>query len=95
MQESIPKAYKPWLVASVVVLVGSLGLLAAAVLAAFLFYAETTSPLWVIVLGAFAVLGVGLGFGGLFLLLVVAGISAFREGQRVEVIPPVHSRDDR
>jgi hypothetical protein len=86
--DSIPKGYKPWLIASVVVLVGSLGLLAVAVTAAFWTFAEVAAPLWVVVLGVLAVIGVGLGFGGLFLLLATAGWKSFREGQRVQVIPP-------
>jgi hypothetical protein len=86
--ESIPKGYKAWLIASVVVLVGSLGLLAIAVTAAFWTFADTTAPLWVVVLGALSLLGIGVGFGGLFLLLVAAGYKSFREGRRVQVLPP-------
>jgi uncharacterized membrane protein len=86
--ESLPKGYKPWLIASVVVLVGSLGVLAVAVTAAFWTFADTTAPLWVVVVGALSLLGVGVGFGGLFLLLVTAGYKSFREDRRVQVIPP-------
>jgi hypothetical protein len=86
--ESIPKGYKVWLIASVVVLVGSLGLLAIAVTAAFWTFADTTAPLWVVALGAVSLLGIGVGFGGLFLLLVTAGYKSFREGRRVQVLPP-------
>ena len=71
MTESLPKGYKPWLIASVGVLVLSLGLLAVAVTAAFWTFADTTAPLWVVILGALSLLGVGLGFGGLFLLLAI------------------------
>lgn len=88
MTESLPKGFKPWLIMSIVVLVGSLGLLAIAVTAAFLTFADTKAPLWVVVLGALSLLGVGLGFGGLFLLLVTAGYRSFREGRRVQVLPP-------
>jgi membrane protein implicated in regulation of membrane protease activity len=86
--ESLPKGYKVWLIASVAVLVGSLGLLAMAVTAAFWTFADTTAPLWVVVLGALSLLGVGVGFAGLFLLLATAGYKSFRESRRVQVLPP-------
>lgn len=88
MTESLPKGYKPWLVASLAVLVASLGLLAVAVTAAFLTFADTAAPLWVVALGACSLLGVGAGFAGLFLLLAAAGYSSFRESRRVRVLPP-------
>ncbi len=88
MTESLPKGFKPWLIVSVAVLVGSLGLLAVAVTAAFFTFADVAAPLWVIVLGVLALLGVGLGFGGLFLLLATAGWQSWREGRRVQVLPP-------
>ncbi len=88
MTESLPKGYKVWLIASVAVLVGSLGLLAMAVTAAFWTFADTTAPLWVVVLGALSLLGVGVGFAGLFLLLATAGYKSFRESRRVQVLPP-------
>jgi membrane protein YdbS with pleckstrin-like domain len=85
--ESIGKAYKPYLLASVVVLVGSLGLLAIAMTLAFLWHGETT-PLWVIVLAAIGALGLVFGFAGLFLILATAGWRSWRETRRVQVIPP-------
>jgi len=88
--EPLGRGYKPWLIVSVALLVGSLGLLAVAVTAAFVTFADAAAPLWDVVLGVFAVLGVVAGFGGLFLLLATAGWRSFREGQRVQVIPPVH-----
>jgi predicted membrane-bound spermidine synthase len=86
--DSIGKAYKPWLIASVAMLVGSLGLLAVAVTAAFVSFAQVSTPLWVMVVGGTSVVGVAVGFGGLFLLLATAGWRSFREGQRVQVISP-------
>jgi hypothetical protein len=94
LTESLPKGYKPWLVASVAMLVLSLGLLAVAVTAAFWTFADTTAPLWVVVLGALSLLGVGLGFGGLFLLLATAGYRSFRDGRRVQVLPPERSSQE-
>jgi membrane protein YdbS with pleckstrin-like domain len=89
--ESIGKAYKPVLLVSVVVLVGSLGLLAIAMTVAFLSYGGEATPLWVIVLAAVGALGLGLGFAGLFLILATAGWRSWRETRRVQVISPAHS----
>ena len=88
MIESLGKAYKPWLIASVALLVLSFILLAIDVTAIFLNFGGQTTPLWVIVLGVFAVLGIGLGFGGFFLLMAAASWKAFREGRRVQVLTP-------
>lgn len=93
MIQSLSKAYKPWLIASVGVLVVSLLLLAIDVTAVFLSFGAKTTPLWVIVLGVFAVLGCGLGFFGFFLLMAAAGWQAFREGRRVQVLSP--ERDEK
>ena len=93
MTESLPSGYKPWLIASLVVLVGSLGLLAVAVVAAFVTFADKSAPLWDVVLGVLSVLGIVAGFGGLFLLMAAAGFSSWREGRKVQVLPPV--REDR
>ncbi len=87
LRESIGQAYKPWLIASLVVLVGSLVLLGAVMTVAFLSN-EAVTPLWVIVLAVLGGLGVGLGFGGLFLMMAVAGWRSAREARRVQVIPP-------
>ena len=88
MTDSIGKAYKPWLLASLVVLVGSLILLAVAGTVAFVGNTGEPTALWVIVLGVVAGLGVGLGFGGFFLMMVVAGWASWRESRRVQVISP-------
>lgn len=85
---SIGKAYKPWLLASLVVLVGSLMLLAVAGTVAFVGNTGDPVPLWVIVLGAVAALGVAMGFGGFFLMMVVAGWASWRESRKVQVISP-------
>ena len=88
LSESIGKPYKPYLLASLVVLVGSLVLLAVAGTAAFMSVRGEVTPLWVIVMGVVAALGIGLGFGGFFLIMVVAGWSSWRESRRVRVISP-------
>ena len=86
--EPISKAYKPWIILSIAVLVGSLILLAIAVTAAFVTFGQKDVPLWVIVLGVLAMLGVALGFGGFFLLMATAAWNNWREGRRVQVLPP-------
>ena len=84
----IPKAYTPWIIVSTLALIGGLLLLAVAVTAAFVTFAAVGTPLWVIILGVFAVIGIALGFGGLFLLLGAAAWSSWRESRRIEVLPP-------
>ena len=88
MTDSIGKAYKPWLLISLAVLVGSLLLLAVAGTMAFVGNTGDPIPLWIIVLGVVSALGVGLGFGGFFLIMVIAGWASWREARRVQVISP-------
>jgi hypothetical protein len=92
--DSLPKGYQAWLIACTSVLVGSLILLAVAVTAAFVTFADVSAPLWDVVLGVVAVLGIVAGFGGLMLMLVVAGYRSFREGRKVQVISPAHADGD-
>jgi len=88
VSDSLPRAFKPWLIASVALLVLSLAVLAVSVTAAFVSFQQTGTPLWVVVLGALSVFGILLGFGGIFLLMAVAGVKAFRDGRKVQVLPP-------
>jgi len=81
----IPSSYKPWIILSLVILVGALILFAVDVTAGFLYF-EHATPLWVIVLGVVAVLGVAAGFGGFFLLMLLAGWTASRESRRVQIL---------
>ena len=90
MNTPVPSAYKPWIILSLVVLVGSLVLLAVDVTAGFVYFGEVRNPLWVTVLGVFAVLGILAGFAGFFLLMLFAGWKAWREARRVQIIPPSH-----
>ncbi len=90
MSDSLPRAFKPWLIASVSLLVLSLAVLAISVTAAFVSFQQTGTPLWVVVLGALSVFGILLGFGGMFLLMAIAGVKAFRDGRKVQVLPPEH-----
>jgi hypothetical protein len=90
VESSIGRAYKPWIIVSVAVLVGSLMLLAAVGTIGFVYYANSGMPVWLLVLGVVAALGVALGFGGFFLLMLAAGWKSFREARRVQVIPPEH-----
>ncbi len=82
---SIGKGYQPWLILSVVILVGSLVLLAVAVTASFLAFGEQGTPLWVIVIGVAALLGIGLGFGGFVLLMAIAGLKSFRDERKAQM----------
>ncbi len=91
MAESIGKAYKPWLILSLVVLVGSLLMLAVVVTLAFLLYSDQDTPVWIIVLAVLSAMGVALGFGGFFLMMMVAGWRSAREARRVQVLPPARA----
>ncbi len=94
MVESVGKGYKPWIVLSVAVLVASLLLLIVTVFIGFVYYSETGQPLWVVLMGVASVLGIGLGFGGFFLLMMAAGWLSWREGRRMQVLPPEHTAKD-
>ena len=80
--ESLPPAYKPWIVASLAILMLSFLLLAGSVVAAFYFFGGEGTPLWVVVLGGFAVLGIVLGFAGFAGMLAIAGWRSFKQGRR-------------
>ena len=88
------KGYKPWIVASVAVLVGSLLLLITTVFIGFVYYSETGQPLWVVLMGVVSVLGIGVGFGGFFLLMMAAGWLSWREDRRVQVLTPERKPKD-
>ena len=70
---------KGWLIASVVVLLGSLALFVGNVVAGFAYFTEKTTPLWVTVVGVVAVLGIAAGFGGLLLVLVLAAAKSRKD----------------
>ncbi len=78
----IPKAYRPWILLSLVTLVGSLLALTIVAGVAFIYFANVLTPIWLMLLGAVAAAGVALGFGGLFLLLVIAGFKSFKEDKQ-------------
>lgn len=88
MTEPIGKAYKPWLIVSLTVLVLSLILLAGDVTAAFINFDTKAMPLWVTVVGALAAFGIALGFAGFLGIMLVAGWASWKEGRRVQVLPP-------
>jgi H+/Cl- antiporter ClcA len=87
--KALPDGFKAWIVASVSVLLVSLMLVLGDIVAAFVYFSDKTSPLWVTLLGVAGVLGVGLGFAGLFLLMALAGWRSYRESKRVQIISPV------
>jgi len=82
--------FKWGLVASVGVLLTSLVLFVGDIGAAFVYFSQKTTPLWVTVLGAVAALGIVVGFAGFFLLMAIAGWRSHRESKRVQVISPKH-----
>ena len=94
LAEPIGKAYKPWIIASVAILVGSLFLLTLSVFAGFVFYQGADKPIWLILLAILAVLGIALGFAGFFMLMLTAGWRSFREGKKIQVISPAHPAKD-
>ena len=83
--ESLPKGYKPFIVASLAILVLSLVLLVGAVVAAFFFFGGEGTPLWVVVMGGFAVFGIALGFAGFLGMMLVAGWRSFKESRRARL----------
>jgi hypothetical protein len=88
--KAIPDGFKVGLVASVGVLLASLVLLVGDIVAAFVHFSQKATPLWMTVVGAIAVLGVAVGFAGLFVLMAIAGWRSHLEARRVQVIPPSH-----
>lgn len=88
--KALPDGFKAWIVASVSLLLVSLLLVLGDVVAAFAYFSEEASPLWVTLLGVAGALGIGLGFGGLFVLLAVAGWRSHQESKRMQIILPAH-----
>ena len=87
----IPKAYRPWMMLSLAVLVFSLVTLVIVGALAFIYYANVLTPLWLTILGTLSAFGVALGFGGFFLMLVIAGYSSFKEDK---IVPPAADDTD-
>jgi hypothetical protein len=64
------------LIASVVVLLGSLVLFVGTIVAGFAYFNSQSSPLWLTLVGVVAVLGIATGFAGLLFVLILAGMNA-------------------
>ena len=77
--KAISEGFKWWLVASTAVIVGSLVLFVVNLVAGFAFFTEKTAPLWVTVVGVVSVIGMGLGFGCLFLVFLLAALKGRRD----------------
>ncbi len=77
--KAIPDGFKWWLIASLTIIVGSLMLFVVNVVAGFAFFTEKTEPLWVTVVGVISVVGMGLGFGCLFLVFMLAALKGRRD----------------
>ena len=90
LSKAISNGAKKWLIVSLGVLLLSLVLVLGDIVAAFVYFADKTDPLWVTLLGVAGALGVAVGFAGFFLLMAIAGWRSLREARRVQVIPPVH-----
>ncbi len=90
ISKPMPDGFKWGLVASVGVLLASLLLFAGDVVAAFVYFSRKATPLWVTVVGGFAVLGIAAGFAGFFVLMGIAGWRSHKQARRVQVIPPRH-----
>ena len=71
-----------WLVAITCELLLSLLAFLGTVIADFFYFTATSTPLWVTVLSGVSIFGIALGFGGLFLLLAVAGVKSWRSEKR-------------
>jgi hypothetical protein len=80
--KAMPDGFKWWLVASVSVLLFSLLLFVGNVVAGFVYFMGKTTPVWVTVLGVVALLGMCVGFGGLFLLLILVAVDAHRNDKK-------------
>jgi hypothetical protein len=74
--KAIPDSLKWWLIGSVAMLVGSLVLFTTTVVAGFVYFSARATPLWVTVLAVISVLGIGVGFLGLFGIFVAAAMKA-------------------
>jgi hypothetical protein len=77
--KAISEGFKWWLVTSTAVIVGSLLLFVVNLVAGFAFFTEKTAPLWVTVIGVISVVGMGLGFGCLFLVFLLAALKGRRD----------------
>ncbi len=88
MTESIGRRYRPWLIVSLVILVMSLMSLGLVVTVMFVYFSGLEKPLWLELLFVVTVLGVMVGFAGFFVMMMLAGWNSFREGQKVQVLPP-------
>jgi hypothetical protein len=80
--KAMPEGLKGWLVASLVVLLLSLLVFVVDVVMGFTYFTQKTTPLWVTVLGAAAVVGMGLGFAGIGLVFVMAVVKSRREDKQ-------------
>jgi hypothetical protein len=85
--KAIPDGYKRWIIASVGVLLVSLAMFTGAIVAWFVYFMQKFTPLWVTVLGVFAVLGIGVGFGGLILVLILCAWRARGDGEDLKESP--------
>lgn len=79
---AVPARYKRWLILSTVVLLLSLVLLLCNIVATFVYFSARSTPVWVTALSVTSIFGMVAGFGGLFLLLGIAGGRAWRSDKK-------------
>ena len=77
--KAMPEGLKGLLVTSLVVLVGSLVLFVGSVVAGFVYFSATATPLWVTVLAVVGVLGIALGFVGVGVVFILAVVKARKD----------------
>jgi hypothetical protein len=80
--KAMPDGFKWWLVANVSVLLLSLLLFVGNVAAGFVYFSDKAAPAWVTALGIVALMGMCVGFGGLFLMLILVAVKAYRTDKK-------------
>jgi H+/Cl- antiporter ClcA len=79
ISKAMPEGLKVWLIASLVLLVGSLMMFAGDVAAGFAYFTAKTPPPWVPALGLAAVIGIVLGIAGLVVVFFLTTLKSRRE----------------
>lgn len=76
---AIPQGFKWWIVSCLILLLGSLSIFVANIVASFMYFSAGTTPLWVTVLGVIGVLGIVAAFSGLFFVMILVAVKTRRE----------------
>ncbi len=81
-EQALTRSYGQWMKLALGVVLASVLLLLLDVVAQFAYFTATVTPVWLSVLSATAIFGLLAGFGGLFLMLGIAGAKAYRQEKR-------------